>query len=222
MKKFTIVIAISILVSISTIGFAAEEEILFREIPWETDYPSVSSIYPENYFWLNSDKYGWSTDDLITIGDTESMSSMDCEIVNLRASSNDSSLIVGGHQVDRMILYFAYLPSEREQYDQSQTSLYAAEYRFEPSSYEIDDVANDLVTKLLSVYGEADTINTVDNYNGAQEFTYYYWYGANSTVVALQKTVSNITNRYTVRIVYGCEEGNKLLVPIEYFDTRGL
>lgn len=191
-------------------GNEKKEEILFRNIPWGTDYDDVVSQIPEVAFYpFTGEIYKtYSVDQIIT----EDGLSFECKDINIRGSAIRGSLPVAGYQTTDVDLYFAYVPANgvlsKEKED---SAFYGASYEFTPE--DTKGMASDLKGKLTSIYGEASkTTQEKDLWGGIIEYT--YWNGANDTLLVMcvdDESASSWKSTEKIRIVYAWREGDKLL-----------
>ena len=182
-------------------------EILFRNIPWGSSYATVkellpglssgySSIYPEPvYHWAGgSESYKYENEHLTN----------DCSIY--------STLQVAGYDATASLL-FAYTVTSPIKMENENSILIGAKYNI-TNLADPDGVANDLVQKLTSVYGEVSSTSTGSTLGGYSLY-YYYWFGANDTFIILKEMNGGQAKNNDVTISYGWRGSNEY---IEAFD----
>ncbi len=191
-------------------GNENKEEILFRNIPWGTDYDDVVSQIPEVTFYpFTGEIYKTYSVDQIITGDGLRF---ECKDININGSAISGSLSVAGYQTTDVDLYFAYVPVNGALTKEKEDSaFYGASYEFTPE--DTKGMASDLKEKLTSIYGEASkTTQEKDLWGGIVKYT--YWYGANDTLLVLcvdDESASSWKSTEKIRIVYAWREGDKLL-----------
>ena len=170
-------------------------EITFRDVGWGDNYSSIhtkypnlssgySSTFPEPvYVWAGgSKKYKFENGNL----------TIDCNVYS------DYSVAGYGASISFLFAYTVTDPIVREL---DNTMLIGARYSISDLS-DPDGVANDLIEKLTSVYGECSGTSTGTTLGGYSLY-YYFWHGANDTFIVLKEMNGGKTNSNTVTISYG-------------------
>lgn len=211
MKKsiLAVIIVLVLAVCFSSIAFA--DEILFRSIPWFSNYENVMDT-------LDKLDVAWSTPSVISgqnILSTvkEESSNSDKEylcVCTVYANKSDISLQVAGYDVTGMTLYFAYVPGKDGEIDHSldDTSFYMARYTISMDGDEYDLTLKDLMNKLDDLYGKPKSIKADDGCDSTID-DIYKWSGSKNTFVYL----AGDDNRFgaSIRLYYGTEEGDTLI-----------
>lgn len=172
-----------------------EGEITFRDVAWgdsyssiQTKYPKISngysSAYPEPvYVWAGgSKKYKYENGNL----------TIDCSCY--------SDYSVAGYDASLSFL-FAYTVTDPIKRELDNTMLIGAQYNISNLS-DPDGVANDLIEKLTSVYGECSGTSTGSTLGGYALY-YYFWNGENDTFIVLKEMNGGKANSNSVTISYG-------------------
>lgn len=191
-------------------------EILFRNIPWGTNYADVQQLLPD-FDWSDmsfehmrqfpveeilTDDYDYYSFDFTNGG------------INMMATPfTDKETDVAGYVTSDIKIFFAYIPVNGSlSKDDSDTALYGARYEFEPR--DSGSMAADLIDKLSSLYGDPDDVNSETDLWG-NKITITEWRGANDTIVAMRVLDSSgdTTNIYVdeLWISYAWERGDELL-----------
>ncbi len=172
-----------------------EGEITFRDLHWGDSYTTVqdkyqkisngySSAYPEPaYVWAGgSKKYKYENGNLTT------------------SCSCYSDYTVAGYDASLNFL-FAYTVTDPIKRELENTMLIGAQYNISSLS-DPDGVANDLIEKLSSVYGDYSNTSTGSTLGGYSLY-YYYWTGANDTFIILKEMNGGKADANSVTISYG-------------------
>ena len=211
MKKAKWLILFSIITVLSmtvVVNAEVDSEILFKDVPWGTSFTEVKENYIPELSW-DSMHGDWMR--VLTIGDITADSYDSGKFKNnvlcLDTYSIDS-VEVAGYEVSQSDLYYAFVPVEGiVTHEDSDTSLYCAEYEIEP--VDLDSAFDDLFEKMKSVYGEPDTSKTYSIFVDCENLL-YYWYGANDTMAVLKKE-PYVEGEGAVHIYYAWKNGDKLL-----------
>lgn len=177
------------------------EEIIFREIPWGTNYTEVfSQLQSMKLLNISGENYKTMSADEILFGDYKGLD-FDFTDINVIAYALNGETEVAGYTTSEINLYFSYVPVDgvitKEEND---TSLYGAQYIFE--SQNLTEMYADLTEKLISLYGEPAEVTTeTDIYDNL--YTYTHWYGQNDTEVVLKSVdATNDTTGYYKNEIY--------------------
>lgn len=182
MKKLILIVALVLLVPATTVCKAFEDEILFRGIPWGSNYYYVESQVVSEGFSLGSISgnlvrtysiseilYGLSAND-DTLKDN----------INLSAYGIGVLPLVAGYKPRGINYYFAFTPKDeiltREKKD---TSLYGGSYKYKMEDPE--SAFQDISQKLIEIYGDYD--DSFERYIGDH---IRLWNGANNTLLVIR------------------------------------
>lgn len=186
------------------------EEILFRDIPWGTNYENATSQVPEvNFVSYQGESIKTYSVEEIVYGFGIRFEYTD---INIKAHNLFGSICVAGYDTSSVDLFFAYVPvgDSLSRLDKD-SALYAASYEFNP--IDTKAMAKDLKEKLSAMYGDpSETSHGEDFWGGAVDYT--YWYGANDTLLVLcvdDESESRWKLSERIRIVYAWREGDRLL-----------
>ena len=205
MKKIvTLLIALVVALScLPALSEAYEKPILFRGLQWGSSYAQVAE---ETELQELSSTTPSGTASLLWSGESPSY---DTGTGSYAYDKTGTSPKVAGYQTIYVEFYFAslpdengYLPVDEEGWilaDPECTALYAAVYGMYGEDQE--EIYEDLVHKLTSLYGEADL--------STEEAT--VWYGAEGTMVSLRKVNYRVRNAVNVSITYACTSGDEWL-----------
>ena len=134
--------------------------------------------------------------------------------ITIFAVPYDCQIDVAGYTTEPVELYFVHTINNGilEKTVES-SALYGAKYNFEAKN--LEEMTNDLVNKLSSVYGEPEK-NTSDIDWIGNQYTYYQWYGENNTGLSLisEKISDDFMSEYSydsITISYAWENGDELL-----------
>lgn len=191
----------------------SEKEIAFRDISWGSSFPDVNEKLGELKLWnLSGEAYLTCSIDEIILGNYKGID-FDYGGINIISHAFNGEQEVAGYTTSEITLYFAYLPvGEYLSYNEKDTSLYGAQYKFEPVN--LQDTYNDLKQKLTDIYGEPSKV-TIDSDLWENKYTYTYWYGAKNTELVLRCTDSekDTTGFYEdeIYITYAWRNGDTLL-----------
>jgi len=196
-------------------NFSGEEkkEIIFQDIAWETSFPKVDEKLGLWELWnISGESYKECSVDEILLGDYKGI---DFEYggINIISNAFNGEQEIAGYTTSSITLYFAFLPVNGYlSYDEKDTSLYGAQYKFEPTN--LEEMYSDLTSKLTSLYGEPEKVKE-DTDIWKNKYTYTYWYGANDTELVLRCTDStnDTTGFYSneIYISYAWRGGDTLL-----------
>lgn len=191
----------------------SEKTILFRDIPWGSSFLEVDEKLGTWELWnLTGESFKTCSVDDILIGDYEGID-FEYSGINVISNAFNGEQEVAGYTTSEIQLYFSFLPVNGYlTYDEKDTSLYGAQYKFEPVN--LQDTYDDLKQKLIDIYGEpAKVTEDIDLWKNA--YTYTYWYGADNTELVLKSLDSenDTTNLYDneIYISYAWRNGDVLL-----------
>lgn len=217
MRKRVISLSVlSFLVFINATPVMAEEEkeILFRDIPWGTSYTDVDNQNPDFGLWpIEGDSFISPSVDAILLDNNYEGIDFEYGDINIIGNTFDFTPNVAGYTASEVTLYFAYTSQDTTLSKTEQDSaLYGAKYKFE--AMDLESMANDLVSKLTSLYGDPEeTTNDKDIWGNKSTFT--HWKGANDTELMLKTTdASEDTTGFCsdeIVISYAWREGDTLL-----------
>lgn len=168
MKRLFSILVVFIIVTCSA---CAENAVVFRNIPWGTNYTTAKSICSDItwYNYSSESHYADTVKDIVGIG--EDYDAINQNINMYAYSSSSSKISVAGYSVEDVNMYFAFTPNPSGMltHDDNNTALYMASYTLEPADYE--GVFLDLQNKLSSIYG-----NPIDTYSETSIFGDKYTY----------------------------------------------
>lgn len=157
---------------------------LFRDIPWFTDIDSVSKQLRGDVGGrqvLRARETLWFFDYWGNTGTTW----FDDACYELKIYLKEKSLSVAGHAVEDICLYALHCANEGKiSYMPEDSKFFQAEYSFYVTSFNVDDVYNDLLRKITDLYGEA--LAMTENTS--------VWSCADHTGIHLQKGSTPITS----------------------------
>ena len=179
-------------------------EITFRDLKWGESFSEVQKKYPKLWegssSFLSKPVFRWA-------GGEEAYSYINDYLT--RECKNYSKLTVGGYEASSEFL-FAYTITSPIVYECSNTMLIGAKYIISDLA-DPDGVANDLVNKLTSVYGECSA-TTSGHTSGVYCLLFrYFWTGNNDTFIILKEQKGDSTSYNEVEIYYGWRGSNELL-----------
>ena len=188
----------------------AEDEILFRGVPWCSDYDTVINALADGNFSWN--------DPVITLGkltkyEIDGMSSnydqnYQC-IYTVNSDKKMTSLTVAGYKLNDVKLYFAFVPNANGKIDHKveNTSFYMAKYTIKPIDSEV--ASKDLKEKLTKLYGAPEYIES-SNKCASGDSEYPRWNGKDGSFVVL--TVQNTSyGEPDIYIYYGIDKGDDMI-----------
>lgn len=191
---------------------STDKEILFRDIPWGTNYTDVDNLLGEfNLLEIAGEDYQTKSIDDIIYGD---YSGIDFKYndINIIGSSLTSDIDVAGYTPEQIHVYLAYIPvNGKITHEDKDSSLYGAQYEFTPVN--IDQMETDLIEKLSSVYGDPDEQKTDSDFF-ENKSSYTFWHGANDTELVLRALKTDPDSDFdddTIYISYIWEKGDDLL-----------
>lgn len=191
----------------------SDKEILFKDISWGTSYTEVDRALPELDMWsMNGEAFRTFSTDEIVLGDYQGID-FEYNDINIIANCYNEEIEVAGYTTSDVHLYFAYIPVDGVlAKTENDSAFYGAQYVFAPQN--LNEMSNDLVEKLSSVYGEpSERIKDKDIWDN--EYEYVYWYGQNNTelVMRIADSTNDTTGVYDNEIVlsYVWRDGDKLL-----------
>ena len=209
-KKFVMILALtSIFSSVTPVFAKTDKEILFRDIPWGTNFNDTCTFIPE------ADLYGSTMEGLsaetvenvlngLKYGDDNDYDGAICFCASPFVSPN---IDVAGYPIYSMNLYYTYSVENGISFDEGNTVMYGAQYEFEEPQ-DLDLMYSDLSSKLSEIYGEpSDTSNYTSPFGTKEQYT--SWYGANDTSVALKSY--DYGDETSVYISYAWLKGDELL-----------
>lgn len=191
----------------------SDKEILFKDISWGTSYTEVNRVLPELDMWaMNGEAFRTFSTDEIVLGDYQGID-FEYNDINIVGNCYNGEIEVAGYTTSGVNLYFVYIPVDGVlTKTENDSAFYGAQYVFMPQN--LDEMSNDLVEKLSSVYGEpSERIKDKDMWDN--EYEYVYWYGQNNTelVMRIVDSTNDTTGVYDNEIVlsYVWRDGDKLL-----------
>lgn len=191
-----------------------EKEILFRDIPWGTNYTDVDNQHGDFGLWpISGDSYITPSVDAVLLDDQYEGLRFEYGDINIVGNTMDFAPEVAGYTPDEVVLYFAYTVNDGiVNKTEQESAFYGATYRFE--SMDLESMSNDLVSKLTSLYGQPDE-NTDDKDMWGNVYTFTHWSGTNDTELTLKTTDSSedSTGFYSdeISISYAWRKGDELL-----------
>lgn len=187
---------------------AYTEEIRFRDIEWGTSLDQARTFLPEGIsLYPPREDSAFSVEKAMYDEGDGYYNGHVCCFVTADSSSLDG-FQVAGYDVAGLHMRFAFLPDEINgmlNKNEKNTALYYAYYELNPK--DPDAVYQDLLNKLTSLYGDVD-ITKSSGYS--IKSTYNTWFGANRTLVTLQKDDYS-SGSHVIYIKYSFLDGNKLL-----------
>lgn len=180
-------------------------EIHFRDDEWGTSYSDLTNKYNSWGGGAIIDTVE-RTEDIIT-GEDNGPDLVDLALTKLRIYYPEDIDAVAGYSVYSVEFYFAYLPVDGIlQKDDTNTALYAAQYRFDPQNSSL--IMSDLTTKLTTLYGDEDDSGIVNSL--LYDYEWVLWNGKNNTAVALTKKTSlySETEEVEIYITYVTYDGD--------------
>jgi hypothetical protein len=216
MKKLIVVLIIVLLLSPASLAFSTTvlaKEILFRGIPWGSNY-----YYVESQSISEGVSLGSISGDMVRIFSIDEvlygLSSRDDTLrhnINLPAYGLGKLPNVAGYEVKGIDYYFAFIDKDGIlTRDKADTSLYAGSYEFlleDPES-----AYHDITNKLVGLYGAyAETFRK--GYKDKITDNIRTWSGDNDTFLMVRWDVSDsrLENKGNFYIHYVWAEGNNLL-----------
>lgn len=188
---------------------STDKEILFRDVPWGTNFDETQKLLPE-FDLCGSTMDGLNaieTKAILTGKMYDSSSNYDGEISFYAIPLISPDLDVAGYPIYCFYLYYTYSTENGFSLTDDNTLLYGAQYEFEKPQ-DLDAMYSDLTDKLSQTYGEpSDTYNIADY---LVKGTYTCWNGANNTSVALQ-SYDYGDNETSIYISYAWLKGDELL-----------
>ena len=221
MKK--IMFAFWVLLFVSCIAMAeTDKEILFRGIPWGTEYPTVVNTLLNEGIKIR-EKMNMTTRTKLVKEIIEG--GIDYANVFYGGGSENkntivsraypsANVVIGGNRVDCIILYFANsLNSENEITSEEEYSkLFMACYEF--NNMDVPSFTKEMIAKLTYLYGDVSDKKII--YQGLDSkyidkpknenyivYNSYIWHGTNDSLVILQTSDSKVLkSTNTVNILY--------------------
>lgn len=214
MKKF-FVLTMLVVFALSTVSAlaATDQEILFRGIPWGTDYNTAKSMLTDfpMVVPMHGEAFKMYSIDEIILGDGEGIR-FEYHDINVFATCTPSSIDVAGYKTSGVTAFFAFLPVDGVlTRDMADTAMYGGRYEFEPIN--TDAMSEDLCAKLTGLYGEPDETSDRKDFVG-NTYDYVYWKGANDSMVALSVrhgTQTNSIYKDKIWISYVNTKGDEML-----------
>lgn len=188
-----------------------ESPILFRNIPWGTDYDTIVADYLKDEVKLSNPdgrEYWYKFDDvLFDESNWDDYYNAPLGVTTYARTSSLQDLKVAGYDVYSLYLKFVSLPGDDGLLvnDNQHTALYYAYYQIAPKDG--DAAYADLLNKLTSIYGDVD-LNRVDD--SFAVYTQNVWYGADGTAVSLVRETFPSSSDY-IYIKYSYRGGDELL-----------
>lgn len=189
----------------------ADGEIVFRNMPWGTTYEDAERA-------LASTSYlGMSDHSRYRIAGLNDLVTWFPKINNKWYSAGKAGILytpdfkVAGYDVDKAVLYFAFLPNTDGIINtKCDTDMFAAYYDINVPKELYTETIEDLQGKLSGLYGTIITTETEKN----SDFTAIYniWKGKNDSYVVLcDITPKGLFSNRTVRVVYASKAHEKYL-----------
>lgn len=216
MKKLSALLICMVMLCMGVIssGIAeTDKEILFRNIPWGTDYATVEKDNPDwNLYKLSGAIYDVKSVKDVLHGGSGYTNDYEYTDINIISHNwNDLALNVAGYTATSVNLYFAYVPVNGIlTRDEKDSALYGALYKFGKVN-DVFPIEEDLKTKLSKLYGAPDKTDSDQSWTGKIDYRYIYWYGANDTVVCLYIRDSKDSEDSEFCISYAWQKGDDLL-----------
>lgn len=192
----------------------SEKEIVFRDIPWGTNYETVEQTYGEmNWVTIYGEEFVTPSVDAVLLDNDYAGIDFENKDINIIASALNEETEVAGYTTSDIDLYFSYnVENGKILRTENGSSLYGAKYTIEPS--DLESATADLIEKLSSLYGEPYKNSTdSDMFGNIMEYT--YWKGANNTELVLksQDSSSDESGIYSdkITISYAWRNGDNLL-----------
>lgn len=195
---------------------STDKEILFKDIPWGTNYTDVDNILGEfNLLKIAGESFQTKSIDDIIYGDYKGID-FKYNDINIIGSSLDNNVDVAGYTPEKIQVFLSYVPVNGIiTHADEDSSLYGAQYEFLPIN--IDQMESDLKEKLSSLYGEpSEEKNDKDWLNTSMHYT--FWYGANDTELVLKSVRPSKNDTFTeneIYISYIWKKGDELLQTAE-------
>lgn len=196
-KTMTILLAVFCLAAFSTVlADSAEDPILFRGIPWGTNYNEATSEFEG---WEDPVPYEISFDNIIY-----NIASPVFGENGFTAKINPEGFKVAGFDLEDIQMYFAYPVDENGSVDKNfdNGKLCIAEYELTVEKQNTEDACMDLKNKLSHMYGDSEIFIDVLG----KEMN--VWHGAEGSVVTLRRGYYGNSHN-SLRIIYsyeGCKE----------------
>lgn len=192
----------------------SEKEIVFRDIPWGTNYETVEQTYGEmNWLAIYGEDFVAPSVDSVLLDNDYAGIDFENKDINIVASALNGEAEVAGYTTTNIDLYFSYnVEDGKILKTEADTSLYGAKYTIEPS--DLESATADLIEKLSSLYEEPYKNSTdSDMFGNIMEYT--YWKGANNTELVLksQDASDDESGMYNdkITISYAWRNGDNLL-----------
>lgn len=191
------------------IGVPCDTNIVFRDLMWGDSYSDVKSKYPglSDY----GSKASFARTALSWAGGALEKQFINDELTVSYGCYGD--YMVAGYNVSSMQMLFAYTITTPIQRDENNAVLIGAQYRIAQLA-DPDGVANDLIDKLIAVYGEYAAITTSQTLGG-YDLHYYFWYGENDTFIVLKEMNGGTADSNEVDIYYGWKGSDEYLVAFD-------
>ena len=206
-KGLAALLALVLVICISVSAFA--DEILFRKIPWFSNYETVMETVDKLDATWGNPKSSTGKYIIDYVKEASSNSDRDYQCVcTVGTDSKNLDLQVAGYDVTGMTLFFAFIPGDDGTIDHSldNTSFYMARYTLKIDDFDLS--LKDLMSKLNDLYGKPKTIESDDGCDSDID-TIYKWSGDKDTFVYL----AGDSNKYgpSIRLYYGTSEGDTLI-----------
>ena len=186
MKKRIVCGIISALFLTLPASAQTDKEILFRNVPWGTNYEDTKAMIPElDLYPMHSE--GMDQAPIIdVISKDKSYILKEFKNTHINIISHPFSnreIEVAGYTTSNVSLYFAFsIDGDTLPQDTEHSKLYGARYEFEP--VDLQSASSDLKDKLSSLYGDPDDEKSSTDFSKTSR-TSIYWNGANNTQVVL-------------------------------------
>ena len=169
----------STLFSYTSLAEEPKSLILFRDIPWTSNMPSVfSALEGISFSTPRQDYAGDVAYNLLEGGSIKFDDYVTAEVYATKLNG----LKVAGYELSGLSLSFAYTADESGllSKDEEHTAFVYAKYEIKPK--DIDFVMSDLFNKLTKTYGDAAGHRTTGSIIA---YEIYYWIGDDDTIVSL-------------------------------------
>lgn len=162
-------------------------EILFNNIPWGTNHFSANEMMKEMDGFIDMGLQNIPVAFNFLLGLDSGLPAYCYESDNIGGISWSTlnHMTVAGYEVDECRLLFASVETEDGYILSEENSvLYGAYYIFK-KNLDIQNMKEDLLTKLITVYGEPNKIIEYQINENFDYTEYIYWYGDNDSVLML-------------------------------------
>lgn len=196
-------------------------EILFDNIPWESDLKTVQKMLPDldlsgityeemgpNNIINGFNKVSSDSDDKVTLRVQSS------KLLQSKANSIDYSFSLDNHDLIDLVMYFAFKTTEDGyiDYDDDKALLYGINYRVEGSL----GIFAEFADKFREEYGEPSQNYTVNKSTNDSEMQYLIW-ESDKCIISVHNETADILDsslsgwNESIEISYAWKNGSKLL-----------